>query len=41
MGSTKPSKKVTKKKATKKKAVKRIKYATREEGRAAVARGEL
>jgi hypothetical protein len=41
MGNTKPSKKVARKKVTKKKAVKRVKYATREEGRAAVTRGEL
>jgi hypothetical protein len=36
MGTTKASKKVTKKKVIKKKAVKRIKYASRKEGRAIV-----
>lgn len=41
MGSTKTSKKVTKKKVTKKKVATKLKYSTREEGRAMAYRGEL
>ena len=41
MGNTKPSKKVSKKKKVTKKTVKKVKYSTREEGRAMSIKGEL